>query len=126
MTAAEERVWVVGREQWPRALLIAELSERGFETRGYENLIDAVVDLYRLFRPQPTVLVVDLRGQDLDPATLRCLAAAGVPVVLIAGTIEAQHPALRELPQAELLCLPLTIGEIADRVARVATPSAGA
>ncbi len=110
------RVWVVSREQWPRALLVAELAERGLDARGYEDLSAAVVDLYRLFRPTPVVLVMDARDLEPEPAMVRALSASGVRVVVVVGETERNEPWLRDLSGARLLRRPVSIGEVADCV----------
>ncbi len=110
------RVWVVSREQWTRALLVAELAERGLDARGYEDLSAAVVDLYRLFHPTPVVLVMDARDLEPEPAMVRALAACGVRVVVVVGETERNEPWLRDLSGARLLRRPVSIGEVADCV----------
>mgnify|MGYP005841848815 CR=1 FL=1 len=109
-------VWVVDREHWPRAFLVAELTERGFEARGYEEVGDAVVDLYRLFRDRPAAMVLDLREQPHDAPTLRALLGAGVPVVLVAGALELAEPLVQDLPWSAVLRRPVSVGQICDAV----------
>jgi hypothetical protein len=99
-------VWIIDSEQWPRALLRAELIERGFDAVGYERAGDASPSRF------PDVIVVDLHDVPRDD-TAR-LFAVGVPVIGIASIPEPEW--LREFKWGALLRRPVSIGEIADRV----------
>jgi len=106
-------IWIIDAEQWPRALLRAELIERGFDAVGYITVRDAVESLHE--RP-PSAIVVDLRGQPL-PQVGRLLEI-GVPVLVVGGT-----PEIHDLPEgkwAAVLRRPVSLGEIADRVEALA------
>lgn len=105
-------VWIIDTEQWPRALLRAELIERGFDAVGYVTVRDAIDSLP--FR-HPDAIVVDVRGQPI-PLVERLLEL-DVPVVIIGGALE-----MNDLPDrawAAVLRRPVAIGEIAERVAEV-------
>lgn len=105
-------VWIIGAEQWPRALLRAELIERGFDAVGYETVGDAIDSLPT--RP-PDAIVVDIKGQPL-PLVERLLKI-GVPVVIVGGV-----PDINDLPEggwAAVLRRPVSLGEIADTVAGI-------
>lgn len=109
-------IWLIDAEQWPRALLRAELLERGFDAVGYITVRDAVDTLPERY---PDAIVVELRGQPL-PLVER-LRKLGVPVVIIGGTSE-----LPDLPPegwAAILRRPISLGEIADSVAAVTAPA---
>lgn len=82
-------VWIIDADQWPRAMLRAELIERGFDAVGYPTVGDAIESL--LLRP-PNAIVVDLRGQ--PPRLVERLLAIGVPVLVIAGMAE-----INDLPE---------------------------
>ena len=107
-------LWIIDAEHWPRALLRAELIERGFDAVGYETVRDAIDSLPMR---TPNAIVVDLRGQPI-PQVERLLRI-GVPVVIIAGI-----PEINDLPEAAwaaVLRRPVSIGEIADRVATLSS-----
>ena len=106
-------VWIIDAEQWPRALLRAELIERGFDAVGYVTVGDAIESLP--LRP-PDAIVVDLRGQPLR--FVERLPGIGVPVLVVGGTPEIND--LPELGWAAVMRRPVSIGEIADRVASAA------
>ena len=107
-------VWIIDAEQWPRAMLRAELLERGFDAVGYLTVRDAIDALPERV---PAVIVVDLRGQPMG--LVERLLKLHVPVIAIGGAIE-----VAELPAGEWIVLqrPVSIGEIADRVAAVSPP----
>ena len=113
-----ETVWIIDGEQWPRALLRAELIERGFDAVGYLAVRDAID---ALVESPPALIVVELRGQPM-PVVERLLGI-GVPVVVIAGV-----PEVSELPEggwAAVMRRPVSIGEIADRVTALLTRPSG-
>src|SRR5437867_11509825 len=102
-------VWVIDPEQWPRALLRAELIERGFDAVGYLTVTDALSHLAARF---PDLIVVDLRDVSRDEVAQ--LFEVGVPIIGIAGIPE---PTWRsEFKWGALLRRPISIGEIADKV----------
>ncbi|MGZ4811062.1 MAG: hypothetical protein ACXV7D_17185, partial [Thermoanaerobaculia bacterium] len=93
-------IWIIDSDQWPRALLRAELIERGFDAVGYIEIADAIDSLP--WRP-PDAIVVDLRGQPMPQVAK--LLKIGVPVVVVGAETEMKH-----LPQgawAELLRRPV-------------------
>ena len=109
-------VWIIDAEQWPRALLRAELIERGFDAVGYITVRDAIESLPER---SPDAIVVDLRGQPL-PLVERLLGI-GAPVLIVAGA-----PEINDLPEREwaaVLRRPVSIGGIADRVAAMTAHS---
>jgi hypothetical protein len=115
-------VWVIGSDLWPRAYLRAELIERGFDAVGFVSVRDAVINLFTQRRRRPALVVCDLHEQALDERLSGALFKAGVPVVAIAGAPEADDPRVRGLPWAAFLRRPITIGTVADTVARLAPP----
>ncbi len=102
-------IWIIDAEQWPRALLRAELIERGYDAVGYITVRDAIDSLpWR----RPDAIVVELRGQPM-PLVERLLGLH-VPIVIVGGI-----PEINDLPQREwaaVLHRPVSIGDIADRV----------
>ena len=103
-------IWIIDAEQWPRAMLRAELIERGFDAAGYITIRDATDALPERF---PDAVVVDLRGQPM-PLVERLLKL-GVPVIVVGGV-----PEINDLPEggwAAVMRRPVSLGEIADRVA---------
>jgi hypothetical protein len=113
-------VWIVDAEQWPRALLRAELIERGYEAIGFVTLPHAVAALavgppgY----PRPRAVVVDLGGQAATAAALGRLAASGAALIAVGGAVQLAAPAAAAFPWAATLQRPATLGEIADALGR--------
>ena len=103
-------IWIIDAEQWPRALLRAELIERGFDAVGYVTVRDAIDSLPER---RADAIVVELRGQPM-PLVER-LPAIGVPVIVIGGTLEVND--LSGRVWAAVMRRPVSLGEIADRVA---------
>ena len=103
-------IWIIDAEHWPRALLRAELIERGYDAAGYETVRDAIDALpWR----RPDAIVVDLRGQPI-PLVERLLKLH-VPLVIVGGT-----PEINDLPEggwAAVMRRPVSLGDIADRLA---------
>jgi DNA-binding response OmpR family regulator len=117
MTAtAEPIVWIVDREQWPRACLRAELIERGYDTIGWVDLRDALAALARPEVPRPSAIVLELGGEPPPGAELDALERAGIPVVALAGALERTDPRTARRPWARLLARPITLGKIADEI----------
>ena len=102
-------VWIIDAEQWPRALLRAELIERGFDAVGYITVRDAIDSLPER---RPDAIVVQLRGQPIP--LVRRLVNLHVPILVIGSA-----PEIHDLPGRDWTVLPrpVSIGEIADRVA---------
>jgi hypothetical protein len=114
-------VWIVDSEQWPRANLRAELIERGYDAVGFLRLGPVLAALRRTSSPKPSVLVLELRGQVVTRGDLEKIAGAGVPAILLGGAVELQQPGIDDFQWAEVMKRPVTLGEIADAVQRIAT-----
>jgi hypothetical protein len=101
---AMKTVWIIDSEQWPRALLRAELIERGFDAVGYVRAADAVPARF------PDAIIVELRGVTRDDVAQ--LFQLGVPVIGIASTPEPEW--LDDFPWSRRFHRPVSLGEIAD------------
>ena|SRR5260370_39896388 len=99
-------VWIIDPDQWPRAMLRAELIERGIDAVGYLRLAEALAHLGARF---PDLIVVDVR--EMTREEIADLFKVGVPVIGIVGIPEP--PWLAEFKWAVLLRRPVSIGEIA-------------
>ena len=100
-------IWIIDCEHWPRALLRAELIERGFDAVGYARAADAVPSRF------PDAIVVELRGVNREEVAE--LFKIGVPVIGIASTPAPDW--IEEFQWGALLRRPVSIGEIAEAVA---------
>ena len=113
---AEVPIWIVGADHWPRALLRAELIERGYDATGFATLEEAVRRLMLPPARWPALLVLDRRDQVVDERTAALLSRARVPILLVA---DIAHPGRAPLgPVVEILHRPVTMGGIADAVDR--------
>ncbi len=111
-SSGEPVIWIIDAEQWPRAMLRAELIERGYDAAGFITVRDAI-ESYPTRKPD--VIVVDLRGQPI-PLVERLLKT-GVPVVIVGGV-----PEINDLPEggwAAVLHRPVSLGQIADCVQQI-------
>jgi DNA-binding NtrC family response regulator len=122
---AGERIWVVDAEHWPRAYLLAELTERGYDVTGFETARDAVVRAIVASDQRPALMVIDLHGQSSDHKALDALVRQEIPTVAIAGTTTAAATpvtadgVIGDHPWAATLRRPLTIGTIVEAVSRL-------
>jgi hypothetical protein len=112
-------IWIINNQQWPRAYLRAELIERGFEAVGYTDLAKALAALSLPPRPRPKVIVLELRGQGVEPKLLDVITRTGIPLILLVGSVEANEPIVKQYNWAAVMKRPISIGAIADRVQEV-------
>jgi DNA-binding NtrC family response regulator len=110
-------VWVIDAEHWPRALLRAELIERGYDAVGFTAVDEAIFRLTRERRRRPRLVLVDLAGQALARDSVALLSAGGVPVIAVAGAQEASG-AEERLGVTALIRRPVSLGQLADAVDR--------
>ena len=99
-------IWIIDAEHWPRALLRAELIERGYDAVGFVTVDDALRVMPTRW---PDVIVVELRH--VAPREMGRLFGAHVPVIAIAPASWTE-----EIPGVSILRRPVSIGEIADAV----------
>jgi DNA-binding NtrC family response regulator len=103
-------IWIIDAEHWPRALLRAELIERGYDAVGFVTVDDALRVMPQRW---PDGIVIEL--QNLAREEVARLFGAHVPVIAIAGS--ATESWVWDFAFAALLRRPVSIGEIADEVA---------
>jgi DNA-binding response OmpR family regulator len=109
MNADSKVIWIIDAEQWPRALLRAELIERGYDAVGFLTVRDAIDQLpWR----RPDAIVVELRGQPLEH--VERLVKIGVPVVVTGGMPEINE--IQGEKFGAVMPRPVSLGDIADRV----------
>jgi DNA-binding NtrC family response regulator len=110
-------VWLIDSDQWPRALLRAELIERGYDAIGFTSVEEAIGRLAVQRGRRPRLVLVDLAGQALTRGGVALLSAGDVPVIGIAGAVDAAG-APERLGLSALMRRPVSLGDIADAVAR--------
>ena len=118
-------VWIVSTQHWPRALLRAELIERGFDAAGHASLAHALAALRHPYVPRPRLIVLELRGLAAGPDQLEALARSDVPVLLLGGAIELAAGWVAGLEWAAVIRRPFSIGAVADRVEELLGASGG-
>jgi DNA-binding response OmpR family regulator len=109
-------VWIIDRQQWPRALLRAELIERGYEAIGFVGVDEALSAFLRRLYVRPKLIIIELKdlleGEERIPA----LAGLGIPTIFLAGAAEEQRAVLEGLRWTVLLKRPFTIGRVMEEV----------
>ncbi len=114
-------VWIVSSEQWPRALLRAELIENGYDAVGYVNLDQALTALSGRIEGKPVAIVLDLNNQLITGDLLSALEQHATPTIILGGMLEIEDPLIRHFSWAAVLKRPFTIGDVVavlDRVVR--------
>ena len=108
-------ILIVAREWTPRVLVRAQLEEEGHEVTGRLTLDDGLLDL-RAHPRAYSAVVVDTASQDLSGQTLRRLAAASPPVILLTGPFDL--PSVAEITElfARVLVRQVSVGDVVDAV----------
>jgi AmiR/NasT family two-component response regulator len=108
-----KRVWVIDRQQWPRALLCGELLESGLEAIGFAFLEDALTAFEQPAAFQPDLLVIELKGLGVAvDESLARLARMDVPIILLGGAVELNREVVRLGDWAAILKRPFTLGQV--------------
>jgi hypothetical protein len=122
------RILVVMPAQWPRALLRAELRERGYDAAGARDLLEALSEDESAEGPVRLLLIDQEALGEGDPQLLHDLLARLVRhhpsavVVLLAGTMHKEP----EGPWQQVLRRPMSISDIVTAVQRVVPLPTGA
>ena len=112
-------VWIIDREQWPRANLRALLLDRGIDAVGFEEIEEALAVLNESHQPKPCIIVLELHALPSSKEELDALVQLSIPIVAIAGALESSHPWVKDFNWAALIQRPVTIGQIADTVEKL-------
>jgi hypothetical protein len=116
---AGQVVWLIDPEHWLRALLRAELIERGYDAIGFTSMEDAIFRLAVERHRRPRLVLVNLSGQQVTPGAIALLGAGGVPVL---GIGSATEPAAGGLALSAVLRRPMSLGQVADAIEQALTP----
>lgn len=121
-THLDDRPWLIAMDWQSRALLLAELEERGVEARAEAGLRDALRVLITE-RVAPPLLIIDTaRDPDATPGALHRLLRileednTRPVVMLLVGTFERGTWNASFGERATILVRPFTIGEAAAEV----------
>ena len=107
-------------DQWPRACLRAELIERGYDAIGFTTLEAMLERLERRAVDPPRVVVISVEGQAVTPPRLAALARHPAKLLLTGGATALAEPALHGASADRVLARPVSLGELADAVERLA------
>ncbi len=119
----KEKVLLTGGEWRPRALVLAQLLEEGYDVTAVETWDEAEL-LLRKRAVKPAVVVFDLEDEPQPEAALTTLArlvAPGRAVVLTAASTLPAAPA-RALGFGHVLVRPYSVADVVNTVARIARP----
>jgi len=111
----EPILWVIDSEQ-PRALLRAELIERGYDPYGFITISDALDSLSRASSSKPQLIILELRGQNLSGRVVEGIRNLGIPIIVLGGTAELNDSLIQQQQWAVILRRPVSLGKIADVV----------
>jgi len=114
---AQSIIWIVDCEHWPRAVIRAELIERGYDAIGFETIQDAVASLPRKGAPQ--LVVLEFRGQPWYGADLEPFVGLKIPMIALVSSLESNEQAIAAYPWALVLRRPVSVGQICDAVGKV-------
>ena len=116
-------VWIISSQQWPRALLRAELIERGYDAIGFRALDEALIALARAIREPPDAVILDLADQQVTRSQLTGLSQARIPTILLGGALDLEDPQLSGFAWAGILRRPFMLREVTALVERIAAPA---
>ena len=116
----EPVVWIISAEQWPRALLRAELIEAGFDACGYLNITEALRELEHLPQQRPRAIVLDLTELEFTRPQLAALGGENIPTVTLGGASELSDARLGEFAWAGIFRRPFMLREVVALIVRLA------
>src|SRR5207302_9229446 len=108
----EPILWVIDSEQWPRAMLRAELIERGYDPYGFIMIGDALDSLSRAGSSKPELIILELRDQNLTRQLIEGIRNLGIPTIVLGGNAELNDPLIQQQQWAVILRRPVSLGKI--------------
>jgi hypothetical protein len=115
-TATEPVIWIIDRQQWPRAYLRVELIERGFDAIGFIELFEVITALNDPNYPKPRLIVLEIYDLSFKRDELDTLARTGIPMIVLGGSVELNEELVRNFRWVAAMRRPFTIGKVADVV----------
>ena len=112
-------IWIVDREQWPRANLRALLLDQGFDALGFIELDGALAALKDPHYPKPFIVVLELHGLSPTEKELGTLTRLSIPMVGLAGAVEMSQEWIQNVQWAALIQRPNTIGQVVDTIEKL-------
>jgi hypothetical protein len=118
-TATKPVIWIIDRQQWPRACIRAELIERGIEAIGSIELSKVIAALNDPNYLKPRLIILELCDLSYTRGELDALARAGIPMIALGGAVELNEELVRNFKWATMMRRPFTIGTVADVIGEI-------
>jgi hypothetical protein len=103
----------------PRALLRAELIERGYDPYGFITIGDAMESLSRQGSSKPELIFLELRDQNLTRQLIEGTQNLEVATIVLGGTAELNDALIQQQHWTVILKRPVSLGKIADVVQEI-------
>jgi hypothetical protein len=113
-TTTQPIIWLINREQWPRAYLRAELIERGFDAIGFIELSQAIATLNDPDYLKPQLIILELHDFSFIQDEWDTLARTSIPMIALGGAVELNQEWVRSFQWMAVIQRPFTIGKVAD------------
>ncbi len=116
------RILIVSTNLQFRALVGAELTEKGYTVEGAETIKDSL-RLWTKEGKAPGLMLIEAQGQDFNESTLAILAELSRKTIVLVctGAFDAAQVDFARLGVRQVI-KPVTVGEIASEVAKLAGP----
>jgi hypothetical protein len=115
-------IWIIDRQQWPRACIRAELLERGYHAIGFTDIAHAMTALRFGIYTTPHLIVLELFEAGCGEASLEAISKTAIPVVVLGGSVALDQDSVRAFHWVGVLKRPFSIGALADLVERLVRP----
>ncbi len=112
-------VWIVDRQQWPRANLRALLIDRGFDAVGFVELERALTALNGPYYSKPDIIVLELNDLSPTEGELESLARLPISVIALGGAVELNQEWIRRIKWRTVIRRPVTIGQVAETIEKL-------
>lgn len=112
-------IWIVDRQQWPRANLRALLIDRGFDATGFVDLPQALTALKGGYYSRPDVLVLELHDLSPTEEELETLPRLSIPLIALVGAVELNQEWIERIRWTAVIRRPVTIGQVAETIEKL-------
>jgi AmiR/NasT family two-component response regulator len=107
-------IWIIDREQWPRAYLRAELIERGFDAIGFIEVSQAIAAINDPDYLKPQLIILELHDFSFTQDEWDTLARTSIPMIALGGAVELNQEWVRNFQWMAVIQRPFSIGKVAD------------
>jgi DNA-binding NtrC family response regulator len=107
-------IWVALRSTTERSLLVASLTEEGFDARGFESTADVRAELASGHPPE--VLLIDTGGSERMREELENIGSLAPDSLKVVITGLVTEPLTADL----ILQRPISVGQLAEKIKEVA------